>query len=200
MQQNKSTFPTPRHSEMMIKICGMREPDNIAQVASLKTYAYGIHFLSQITSQRLRIDPMTVMSLPGFIRPVAVFVNDNYDHIIDICNRYRFKIVQLHGEESPEMCRRLRDSGLTVFKAVSIGSEIDWTSLLQYDGSVDMFLFDNVTPSSHGGTGRKFDWQLLDDYPLSIPYMLSGGIYRRCRLDSQCNASGNGRNRHKQPV
>lgn len=176
MQQNKPTFPTPRHSEMMIKICGMREPDNIAEVASLAPMLMGFIFYPKSPRNACELDSKTVMSLPGFIRPVAVFVNDDYDHIIDICNRYRFKIVQLHGDESPELCRRLRDSGLTVFKAVSVGSEIDWTSLQQYDGSVDMFLFDNVTPSSHGGTGRKFDWQLLDDYPLSIPYMLSGGI------------------------
>lgn len=91
MQQNKSTFPTPRHSEMMIKICGMREPDNIAQVASLAPMLMGFIFYPKSPRNACELDPMTVMSLPGFIRPVAVFVNDDYNHIIDICNRYSFK-------------------------------------------------------------------------------------------------------------
>lgn len=109
------------------------------------------------------------------MRPVGVFVNSEEHEVIEICRRYGIKIVQLHGEESPAMCGSLRRQGFTVFKAVGIATAADFSMLSEYEGCVDMFLFDTKSPQ-HGGTGCQFDHSLLEKYSLDVPYLLSGGI------------------------
>ena len=89
--------------------------------------------------------------------------------------RYGLTTIQLHGNESPDICRELRKPWLKVMKAIGIGENIGLEKLRQYEGSVDRFVFDTAT-AYHGGSGRKFDWTLLRDYPLTTPFLLSGGI------------------------
>jgi phosphoribosylanthranilate isomerase len=168
-------FDKPRHADMMIKVCGMKRPDNIADVASLAPMLMGFIFHSASPRDASGLDPEIVKSLPGFVHPVAVTVNRTTSEILDITSRYGIKIVQLHGSESPEQCKALKEHGLTVFKAVGVGPTIDWAEYEPYVGIIDMFVFDTKSPS-HGGTGRKFDWHLLDGYSLATPYLLSGGI------------------------
>lgn len=167
---------TPRHADMMIKICGMRDPENIAEVASLVPMLMGFIFHDGSPRNAQGISPDIIKNLPEFIRPVAVTVDKDFDEIMDLCHTYGFKIVQLHGDESPELCRQLRANGLTVFKAIGLNvEEVDWDSVKRYDNDVDMFLFDYKC-KSHGGSGQKFSWRILNDYPLDTPYLLSGGI------------------------
>lgn len=165
----------PRHSDMMIKVCGNRDATNIESVAALTPMLMGFIFYRRSPRNACGLDPEVVRGLPEYIRPVAVFVNENDDTILDICTRYGFRIVQLHGDESPEQCRRLRARGLVVVKAVGVDDALDWQTLAPYCGCTDMFLFDTRT-KSRGGSGRKFRWQRLEDYPLGVPYLLSGGI------------------------
>ncbi len=165
----------PRHSDMMIKVCGNRDAANIESVAALTPMLMGFIFYRHSPRNACSLDPELIRNLPEYIRPVAVFVNDDDDTIQDICIRYGFRIVQLHGDEAPEQCRRLRDRGLVVIKAIGVDDDLDWNTLAPYSGCVDMFLFDTRT-KARGGSGRKFRWQHLDAYPLDIPYILSGGI------------------------
>ncbi len=160
---------------MMIKICGMRDPENIAQVAALSPMLMGFIFYDKSPRNAAGLDPEVIRRLPDFIRPVAITVNRDFDSIMALCRQYGFKIVQLHGEESPELCRRLREEGLTVFKAIPVDSDIDWNAVAAYEGAVDMFVFDTKS-SSRGGTGRKFSWDILAGYPLSVPYLIGGGV------------------------
>lgn len=167
---------TPRHSDMMIKVCGMRDPRNIADVASLAPMLMGFIFHEYSPRNATGLSPETIKSLPPFIRPVAVTVNKKHAEIKELCDLYGFKIVQLHGEESPEECRQLKDEGLIVFKAIGLKDEsIDWNTLAPYENNVDMFIFDYKC-DTHGGSGNKFSWQILDNYSLNTPYLLSGGI------------------------
>lgn len=166
---------TPQHADMMIKICGMRDPQNIAEVASLVPMLMGFIFHEGSPRNAQGLSPDIVRNLPEFIRPVAVTVDKDFNEIMDLCTVYGFKIVQLHGNESPELCRRLRENGLTVFKAIGLDDKADWDSLRAYEKDVDMFLFDYKC-ETHGGSGKKFSWQVLNDYPLETPYLLSGGI------------------------
>lgn len=168
-------FDTPRHADMMIKICGMRDPENIARVAALAPMLMGFIFYDKSPRNATGLDPEVVHRLPDFIRPVAITVNRDFDSIMELCRLYGFKIVQLHGEESPELCRRLREEGLTVFKAIPVDSDIDWNKVAAYEGAVDMFVFDTKS-SARGGTGRKFSWDILAGYPLSVPYLIGGGV------------------------
>ena len=168
----------PRHADMMLKICGMREPDNIAQVACLTPMLMGFIFWEGSPRNATDISKEVFDNLPPYVRPVGVFVNASLDEIIDTTTRYGIRVVQLHGEEAPQFCKELRDRGYAVIKAVKVpaGADKFFLSLLEpYRGCVDMLLFD-TSGSKPGGNGNKFDWAVLDDYTLGIPYMLSGGI------------------------
>lgn len=169
----KSTKPL--HADMMIKICGMRDEKNISDVAALTPMLMGFIFHELSPRDASSLNPESVRSLPPYVHPVGVFVDKTYETITATCNRYGIHIVQLHGSESPAQCSRLKEKGFTIFKAIGIENKADLHNLAYYAGCVDMFLFDTKSPS-HGGTGKKFDWQLLDSYQLDTPYLLSGGI------------------------
>lgn len=166
---------TPRHCDMSIKICGMADPDNIRSVAALTPMLMGFIFYDRSLRTAIGLDEEVVRDLPDYIHPVAVFVDESVDCIIATCERYGIKIVQLHGSESPQMCRKLRAKGYTVFKAMGIADEADMAALRPYDGVADVMVLDAKT-SAHGGSGRKFAWDLLDSYDLETPFFLSGGI------------------------
>lgn len=168
-------YEQPRHADMIIKICGMRYPENIDEIAPLTPMMMGFIFYPGSPRDATGIDESVVRNLPSYIRPVAVTVNRSFDEIMELCNKYGFKIVQLHGDESPELCQRLKDAGLIVFKAVAVGDSVDKSMLESYQKSVDLFLFDTKS-DKRGGSGKKFSWDLLDSYDLDVPYLLSGGI------------------------
>ena len=165
----------PLHAEMMIKVCGMKDADNIRNVAALTPMMMGFIFYPGSPRYAGDLDADVVRSLPGHVRPVGVFVNSEEHEVIEICRSYGIKIVQLHGEESPAMCGSLRRQGFTVFKAVGIATAADFSMLSEYEGCVDMFLFDTKSPQ-HGGTGCQFDHSLLEKSSLDVPYLLCGGI------------------------
>lgn len=175
MNVENNNRPRPLHADMMIKVCGMREPENISQVASLTPMLMGFIFHPQSPRDASSLDPSVVKSLPRFIRPVAVFVDRTEDEIIATTQRYGIKIIQLHGDESPSLCKALRDKGYIVFKAVNIASPDDFDKVEAYKDCCDLFLFDTKT-ALRGGSGQKFDWSLLDCYTLDVPFLLSGGI------------------------
>jgi phosphoribosylanthranilate isomerase len=115
------------------------------------------------------------LNLPAQIIKVAVLVDENFEDIIQICNDYKIGTVQLHGGESSDFCKGLRDSGLKVIKAFGIDESFDFEKTYAYTDAVDYFLFDTKSQSI-GGSGKYFDWGLLKGYQLNIPYFLSGGI------------------------
>ncbi|MDC1105627.1 phosphoribosylanthranilate isomerase [Prolixibacteraceae bacterium] len=109
------------------------------------------------------------------VKPVAVFVDASTEEIASTLAKSPIDIVQLHGKETPETCRKLQELGFSVIKAFGVDSEFDWTVCKDYCGKIDLFLFDTKS-KKHGGTGVKFDWDLLKSYPFEIPFLLSGGI------------------------
>lgn len=159
--------------KLKVKICGMRDPGNIREIAELKPDYMG--FIFYTGSSRYAGDLGDMPSLPGSIRKVGVFVNALPGDILDICRSLDISMVQLHGSESPEHCIRLRDSGMDVMKAFSIGENEGFERMEEYTGCCDYFLLDTADPG-FGGTGRKFDWGKLDDYGYDKPFFLSGGI------------------------
>lgn len=161
---------------MKIKVCGMREKDNIDLVASLHPDYIGyIFYAASPRDVGSILQKETIENLPTNIEPVAVFVNKELGEALAILKHYNFKHAQLHGNESPEYCEAIKRHGFGVFKVFSINESTDFSEMEKYLEVADYFLFDTKSPK-HGGTGQKFDWDLLEQYKLSQPVLLSGGI------------------------
>jgi phosphoribosylanthranilate isomerase len=159
-----------------VKICGMRETDNIMSVASLVPDVMG--FIFYAGSPRYAgsfLDPRTIILLPPLISKAGVFVNADYDLIMSCAEKYSLDTIQLHGDESPVLCGKIRDTGLKVIKAFKMGPSPDFGICTEFAESSDYFLFDTLT-MNHGGSGEKFNWSILENYDLGHPFFLSGGI------------------------
>ena len=154
---------------MIIKVCGMREPNNIREVESLGGDMMGFIFWpksSRYVSQR-----------PAYLstqcKRVGVFVDEDIQTVRRIADEYALDYIQLHGHESSDYCAQLK--GLHLIKAISVSGRNDIATYKQYEGLVDYFLFDTKCPSV-GGSGQQFDWTVLAAYDGSTPFLLSGGI------------------------
>ncbi len=156
---------------MILKVCGMREPENVRELARLNPDYVGFIFHPESPRYARSMPPGTATGVNG----VAVFVDAPTEKIMRVCESYGISTVQLHGSESLRQCRELSENGLKIFKAFGLGVNPDWHSISEYEKYSDLFVFDTKT-RSHGGSGRKFDWSILADYPLDTPYLLSGGI------------------------
>lgn len=160
---------------VLIKVCGMREPDNIRDILTLYPDFLGLIFYPK--SSRYVTSP-TIINNIRFgqnTKKTGVFVNATEDEIMQKVKLYELQAVQLHGEESVVLCRSLRNKGVLVLKAFQIYAAEDFEDTLLYNDQVDYFLFDTKT-ASYGGSGSKFDWSLLDAYHGNTPFFLSGGI------------------------
>jgi phosphoribosylanthranilate isomerase len=159
---------------MKIKICGLKHPDNIKAVAELTPDYMG--FICYAPSPRFATDLQaeTLDTLPGSIYKTAVFVNEDAEAITKLIDTYKFDAIQLHGNEDPEFCDLFKGK-VTVMKAFGLDGNFNFEELNNFAGSVDYFLFDTKTVQ-HGGSGKSFDWTLLDNYNLDIPFLLSGGL------------------------
>ena len=159
---------------MKIKVCGMRDPLNIAEVAALGPDFMGFIFYPGSSRYAGGLDARAVRGLPWSIGRVGVFVNEEPETIRDVVMHYKLDCVQLHGHETPDFCRAIGRT-IPVVKALSVSSPADVNRALAYDGVCRALLFDTKTPQ-FGGSGRQFDWALLDAYRGTTPVMLSGGI------------------------
>jgi len=157
----------------IVKVCGLTDGDNIRAVEALGVDMTGFIFYPR--------SPRCVRGVPSYLpvraQRVGVFVDAPFGEIAARRDAFGLGCVQLHGSESPEECRRLRDAGLRVIKAFGIGP--DGSGLPDassgYGASCDLFLFDTRT-DARGGSGRSFDWSVLDRYAGPVPFLLSGGI------------------------
>lgn len=155
----------------------MREPGNISQVASLHPDYLGLIFYEG--SPRYVQDEIGELA-PG-IRKTGVFVNATKEYILEKIQRFGLTAIQLHGEESPEFCRELKqhfseeEKNLELLKVFSIKEKFDFKRLKPYETVADFFLFD-TKGREKGGTGIRFNWEALKEYPSSVPFFLSGGI------------------------
>lgn len=162
--------------DLKIKVCGMKYPDNIAALSAMKPDYIG--FIFYPPSKRfigLDFQKSDLKDVDKEINKTAVFVNAHLHEVIEFSNLYGFKTLQLHGNETPEFCKELMDQGFKIIKAFGINNSFDFQVLEQYTNSVDFFLFDTKT-EEHGGSGKTFGWDLLNNYHLDKPFFLSGGL------------------------
>lgn len=187
---------------MIIKVCGMRETENIRQVAALGVDMMGFifwpesqRFVKMISAQagiipdyseeRLRkMRNKTQASASAENRPkrVGVFVDEMPQSIVTRVYNYELDFVQLHGNESAVMIENLKRTlipdiapDIKIIKALSIREKDDVKRWREYEGAADMLLFDTKCMTV-GGSGEQFDWSVLEAYDGNIPFLLSGGI------------------------
>lgn len=168
---------------MIIKVCGMKEAENIRQLAGLEVDYMGFIFYSGSKRFAGSLDKDALRSLPGSIKKTGVFVNEDIDIVLDKVISYQLDAVQLHGNESPEYCETLQklfdrvktERRVELIKAFGIFSGFDFADIQAYTGKVAYFLFDTKT-TDHGGSGMAFDWSILKEYTSPTPYFLSGGL------------------------
>jgi phosphoribosylanthranilate isomerase len=160
---------------MMIKVCGMREADNIAAVARSAPDMMGFIFCTPSPRDACAVSPEALDTLSPQTKRVGVFVDSPMAQVLETALRYRLALVQLHGAEPPEACALLRAKGLGVIKAFGIASPGDVERTAAYEGTCDYYLFDTAA-ATHGGTGRKFDHSVLAAYRGRTPFLLSGGL------------------------
>ena len=153
----------------------MREPENIKALSSLNPDYIGFIFYPPSKRFVHLLDHQTLDQLPDSLKKTGVFVNASKEDILEKTSLYHLNALQLHGTESPEFCRELRESDLEIIKAFGVDEDFDFEVLKAYEGTVDYFLFDTKT-KLHGGSGITFNWELLNKYVLNTPYFLSGGL------------------------
>jgi phosphoribosylanthranilate isomerase len=154
-----------------LKICGMRAPDNIAALSDLAPDYMGFIFWKH--SKRFVTTPTP--DLPATIKKTGVFVDADPAYITATAKQHQLQALQLHGDESPDFCQKLQDLGLEIIKAFAVDTSFDFSVLKTYETVCDYFLFD-TKGRLPGGNGSRFDWSVLQYYPSTKPFFLSGGI------------------------
>ena len=165
---------------MNIKVCGITQFKQLQQLDALNIDYAGLIFYKD--SPRYMGDKITgkqVKEADFDIKKVGVFVNPGYSELLDAIDEYGLDIVQLHGNETPEMCEDL-SAEVEVIKAFRIAGDqsinID-EMVMPYDAACDFYLFDTAgLKENFGGTGQQFDWSILKKAKIEKPFFLSGGI------------------------
>lgn len=160
-------------SPLKIKVCGMRDPENIKAVSALDPDYLGFIFYEK--SKRFVGQEVSVPT-PGIVR-VGVFVNAEIQDVVDRVAEFSLDVVQLHGDETPGYLQTLHEKApdLRVWKAVGVQANLDFRSLAAYQPWIEAFVFDTAS-KQYGGTGKSYDWSVLDQYRGETPFWLSGGL------------------------
>ena len=162
----------------LIKVCGMRDPENIREAEKLAIDLMGFIFWHKSSRN--------VSEMPSYLptrqKRVGVFVNADIKEVTEKAKEYALDLIQLHGKETPDYIQRLRslcpqrgDRATAIIKALNIADTEDLAQTAQYEGIVDYFLFDTKSKLV-GGNGTQFDWSVLQAYQGDTPFILSGGI------------------------
>lgn len=160
---------------MQLKVCGITRKEDLEKLVELGVHYAGFIFYEK--SPRFvgsKLDARTVRETKGILK-VGVFVNSPLEQVKQLVSSYGLHLVQLHGDEDPAYCAALQ-SLVPVIRAFRIGEDIDWATLEEFVPVTNYFLFDTAAGKAYGGTGKLFNWDLLNTYPYDHPFFLSGGI------------------------
>ena len=175
--------------KLQIKVCGMREPENIRALNALDVDMMGLIFYPK-SPRYVRSIPVSAGIVPdraaSLLRPraklVGVFVNEMPQTVVTHAYNYRLDYIQLHGNETPTYIDNLKRTlipdilpDVKIIKAISIREADDVKRWRQYEEHIDLLLFDTKCKTV-GGSGEQFDWSVLSAYDGDIPFLLSGGI------------------------
>lgn len=164
---------------MNIKVCGITTLKQLQQLDGLEVAFAGLNFYKnspRFIGDKISKDELSDMDLE--IKKVGVFVNEEFDEIMQAIEDYSLDVVQLHGDESPHMCEQVSNEIETI-KAFRIDDSSDKPvdyMIKDYDEVCDYYLFDTADPSKPGGSGKKFNWKRVAESKIEKPFFLSGGI------------------------
>ena len=161
-------------NKLAVKICGMKEAENILEIASLNPEYLGFIFAKKSPRYFEGVIPV----LPKQIQKVGVFVDETVAVISELVELHQLQAVQLHGNESFQFCEILKEqlhSDIKIIKVFSVGEDFDFEALKPFEDVADYFLLD-TKGKFPGGNGTQFDWQILENYTSKKPFFLSGGI------------------------
>lgn len=161
---------------MKIKVCGLRESDDVIALSNTGIDYMGfIFYEGSPRYARYSLEESTLKYVPKTTRKVGVFVNADTQEILETVGQFGLDMIQLHGEESPETCALVREQ-LPVLKAFRVDEVFDFeTETGPYAACCDYFLFD-AAGNAYGGNGIRFGWELLTKYTLRVPFLVGGGI------------------------
>jgi len=159
-------------------MCGTTNPDDAA--AAVQVGVDGLGFIFVPESPR-NVEPEMVRTIigmvPPFIHCVGVFVDRPIKEVVELVNFCKLGHVQLHGKEDAAYCRQLSEQcNCTLIKAFRVGSETVAADFIPYDDVVKGYLLDTYKKGSSGGTGKSFDWKIIDSLYLQRPVILAGGL------------------------
>jgi phosphoribosylanthranilate isomerase len=157
---------------MKLKVCGLKYPDNIKQIAELDPDYMGFIFYEG--SKRFVGDDFVMPEISDKIKKSGVFVNSTIDRILYNVHKHKLDLVQLHGDEDSSFCEQLSEH-VKVIKAFGVDDNFDLKILDKYKNSCSFFLFDNKT-ENYGGSGKPFNWDVLKEYDNSLPFFIAGGM------------------------
>ncbi len=160
---------------MRIKVCGMTQAEQVAQLAGLGVSFAGFIFYPKSPRYVFRHMTTTQIRKENSINKVGVFVNSTIEEVLHLVDECRLHMVQLHGDESPKFCEKISNY-VSVVKAfrLSENDSVEWM-IRPFMEVCDMFMFDTMG-AGYGGTGKKFDWTVLKKETIGKPFFLSGGI------------------------
>ena len=163
---------------MNTKVCGITQLKQLQQLDGLDIDFAGLIFYKD--SPRYVGDKIAAADLKNSdfdLKKVGVFVNADYDEIMQVVEDYGLDVVQLHGDESPDLCEELSEE-VEVIKAFKVkDSKVSVDEMVaDYDEVCDYYLFDTASSEVEGGTGKQFDWKVLSKAKIEKPFFLSGGI------------------------
>lgn len=162
---------------LKIKVCGMRESQNILALAELQPDFMGFIFYEKSARFTGKVlDKKILKFLPRSIQKTGVFVNETIEKVIEISKEYDLDSVQLHGNETVDFCKKLKEEGLKIIKVFSVDNSFDFSETTNYKPFANYFLFDTKAEGGYGGHGKAFDWNILDNYGGDTPFLLAGGI------------------------
>lgn len=160
--------------KIRIKICGLKDPGNIEEVAALSPQFMGfILYEGSLRYISLKDSERELKKIPGNIQKVGVLVNEPYESAVKIAESGVFDILQLHGNESVDYCRKM-SANIKIIKAFPISNSFP-VNMADYQPWCSFFLFDS-SGDKPGGTGKKFNHNILSSYSSNVEYFLSGGI------------------------
>jgi len=159
--------------KITIKVCGMKFTENREEMEKLPVDLLGYIFYPP-SKRYVGENPQE--GLFNSMKPkVGVFVDENAFEILGLAKNLGFEWVQLHGKENPKTCQLLKNQGLKIIKAFSVDESFQFHKTKPFENIADYFLFDTKS-NLPGGSGKKFDWNILNKYDGKTPFLLSGGI------------------------
>ena len=168
---------------MKLKVCGLTKLDQIEELISLKVNFLGFIFYEK--SPRYVLTHLTLEHIKAIEHQgkVGVFVNENVSNIIEISEKAGLNFIQLHGDETEDFISELRkklNKTIGIIKVLRVGTDVldlkkQIKKISNLKSQISNLLFDTDS-KSFGGTGKTFDWQILNEIEIPKPYFLSGGI------------------------